>query len=166
MTAYVWPPGCDLPGCKHHFAHNMAARGCVCPGWFDGGGWHLIERNSHCTAHEITGAEVPPARWQAHHGAPVEPTLIIPPRQMTCGLCGWHGLAADAPDHQPAPHGHAADGPWGCCGRCRRLHDSQPGQAARIAAVMAAVRRAIPATDDGEAADEYRTGIFDRPWEA
>ena len=50
----VLPPGCDLPGCKHHYApgRNLAAEGCICPCWFDGGGWHIISVNPECGAHK------------------------------------------------------------------------------------------------------------------
>src|SRR5580765_3150392 len=43
--AAILPPGCELNGCRHHYApgRNLAAEGCACPAWFDGGGWHLIE---------------------------------------------------------------------------------------------------------------------------
>lgn len=61
----VWPPGCNgdgttapafqrgRTGCLHHYppGWNYSAEGCICPAWFDGGGWHLIDRNEACTAH-------------------------------------------------------------------------------------------------------------------
>jgi hypothetical protein len=64
-TAQIWPPGCDgdgnmaprgqrgRSGCLHHYppSRNLAAEGCICPCWFDSGGWHIIERNPGCTAH-------------------------------------------------------------------------------------------------------------------
>jgi len=59
----VFPPGCDLPGCAHHYppGRNLAAEGCVCPAWFDGGGWHIIEINPACRAHPVApGPAAPP----------------------------------------------------------------------------------------------------------
>ncbi|SRR6266487_1922198 len=64
----VFPPGCDgglldegvSSGCLHHYDRNMAAEGCICPSWFDGGGgWHLIEVNPSCTAHDVPGERQP-----------------------------------------------------------------------------------------------------------
>ena len=54
VTGAVWPPGCDLPGCLHHYApgRNLAAEGCICPCWFGGGGWHIISANPGCGAHQ------------------------------------------------------------------------------------------------------------------
>ncbi len=57
--AAILPPGCELPGCRHHYAsgRNLAAEGCICPAWFDGGGWHLIDRNEACTAHRMAAED-------------------------------------------------------------------------------------------------------------
>lgn len=54
----VFPPGCGLPGCRHHYGRNMAAEGCVCPSWFDSGGWHLTAVNAECGAHVGDAAAV------------------------------------------------------------------------------------------------------------
>ena len=62
-VAAILPPGCELPGCKHHYqpGRNLAAEGCICPAWFDGGGWHLIEQNPECGGHVVTAANPAPA---------------------------------------------------------------------------------------------------------
>ena len=60
----VLPPGCDLNGCRHHYppGRNLAAEGCICPAWFDGGGWHIIGWNRECAAHHSeSGARGPAA---------------------------------------------------------------------------------------------------------
>lgn len=49
--AAVYPPGCGQPGCAHHYQQNMSAQGCVCPAWFDSGGWHVMTLKPGCTAH-------------------------------------------------------------------------------------------------------------------
>jgi len=58
----IWPPGCAMNGCKHHYppARNLAAEGCICPAWFDGDGWHVISANPDCAAHQA--AHQPAAR--------------------------------------------------------------------------------------------------------
>lgn len=50
---FVWPLGCELPACRHHFqpGRNLTAEGCICPAWFDGGGWHIISQNADCRSH-------------------------------------------------------------------------------------------------------------------
>ena len=61
----VLPPGCNgdgtmapagqrgRTGCRFHYppGRNLAAEGCICPAWFDSGGWHVIEWNHECAAH-------------------------------------------------------------------------------------------------------------------
>jgi hypothetical protein len=67
----VYPPGCNgdgtmapagltgRTGCMHHYppGRNLAAEGCVCPAWMDGGGWHLADVNPACPsgAHKVKG---------------------------------------------------------------------------------------------------------------
>jgi Zn finger protein HypA/HybF involved in hydrogenase expression len=47
----VYPPGCELNGCTHHYAKILP--GCICPAWFDGGGHHTISVNPDCPAHDV-----------------------------------------------------------------------------------------------------------------
>ena len=53
----VFQPGCGLPGCRHHYDGNAAKLGCICPAWFDGGGYHLVDVNPSCTMHDVPGEE-------------------------------------------------------------------------------------------------------------
>lgn len=64
MADRIWPPGCNgeggkapagqrgPTGCLHHYppGRNLAAEGCICPAWFDGGGWHIIDVNPDCAS--------------------------------------------------------------------------------------------------------------------
>ena len=54
-AAQVWPSGCGLTGCNAHFppGRNLVRESCICPAWFDGGGWHIISANPDCGAHQI-----------------------------------------------------------------------------------------------------------------
>lgn len=61
----VFPPGCNHDGtrapsgqrgdagCLHHYAEPLP--GCICPAFFDSGGYHTIEVNPGCTAHDVPG---------------------------------------------------------------------------------------------------------------
>lgn len=70
----VWPTGCEQGGCIAHYprSRNMAAEGCLCPAWFDGGGWHIIERNSRCEAHRAECRRCGSTEHAACYPAPVE----------------------------------------------------------------------------------------------
>jgi hypothetical protein len=80
----VFPPGCNgdgttaprgqegRTGCRHHYppTRNLAAEGCACPAWFDGGGWHILSVNPECGAHAINGEERSDGQAEGHAAPP------------------------------------------------------------------------------------------------
>jgi len=60
VLARVLPPGCDYPGCQHHYYprrrefgwRGAPLTGCICVAWpADRGGVHLVAINPLCQAH-------------------------------------------------------------------------------------------------------------------